>query len=159
MSRRTAQTTQTTDNTQEVQDVQTTQEGQEAQTVPESQESGEAAEMPQIDESVLKAYLEAQGLELRKKGERKPRQIRMTSKQAAFVRALQDVPEGEPQDIAALALSAGATATSHGFVFRMLEHGYLELRITEHGLKSLPDASTETPDESETPEEGETPES
>jgi hypothetical protein len=144
MTRRSNQATQTAESTQDVQEV------QEGQTTPQPQESGESVETPQIDPEVLKAYLESQGLEIRRRGERKPRQIRMTSKQAAFVRALQEVPEGEPQDVAALALSAGATATSHGFVFRMLEHGYLELRVTEHGLKSLPDAHTE---ESEAAEE------
>lgn len=151
MSRRTAQTTQTTENTQEVQDVQTTQEGQEAQTTQEPQE-GQDTQVPEIDPEVLQAYLASQGLELRKKGERKPRQIRMTSKQAAFVRALDSLPEGEDQDVAALALSAGATATSHGFVFRMLEHGYLELRVTDKGRAALP-AEGEESEESQESEE------
>jgi hypothetical protein len=142
MSRSRTQTAQTTDDTQEVQDVQTAQDEQTTQT-PSKEEV--LANLPEE----VRAQLEAAGLEIRARGERKPRQIRMTGKQAAFIRALDSVPEGEPQDVAALALSAGATATSHGFVFRMLEHGYVELRITEHGRKSLPDAATEETPESE----------
>lgn len=148
MTRRTAQTTQTADTAQ---DAQVTQEVQEGQTTQEPQEGqdGQTAETPQIDPEVLQAYLASQGLELRKKGERKPRVERMTQKQGAFIRALQSVPEGEEQNVADLALSAGATATSHGFVFRMLEHGYLELRVTDKGIAMLPDAESEESDESE----------
>jgi hypothetical protein len=150
MTRRNTRTAQTAQVTDEAQTTETVEEAQTAQTEPEGQEgqeSGEAGESPQIDPEVLQAYLASQGLELRKKGERKPRTEKLTDKQVKFLAHLQADGSAE---IADLCLSAGATATSHGFVFRMLEHGYVRLEVTDKARAMMPEAEgSEEPESTE----------
>jgi hypothetical protein len=72
----------------------------------------------------LLAELEAE----KAKPKRQPRERKMTPKQRRLVEFLRANPEAT---IAEACEAAGATSTSHGLVFRMIEEGYLLVRPPE----------------------------
>lgn len=110
---------------------------QTAQAEPEVEAPAAAAAEAQAEETPEQelARLRAEVEELRKRKERKPREKRMTPKQRKLVEFLREHPEAS---IAEACEAAGATATSHGLVFRMIEDGYLRVE---------PAAPTEEPGE------------
>ena len=85
-----------------------------------------AAELERMREEQqrLLAELEAE----RAKPKRQPREKRMTPKQRRLVEYLRNNPEAS---IGEACKAAGATETSHGLVFRMIEDGYLLVRPQE----------------------------
>ena len=81
------------------------------------------AELAQAKAEAEQARAEAEQAKASRK-----RGPRMTPKQRRFLVYLAEHPEA---DIATACREAGATETSHGFVFRMIENGYLRVSVVE----------------------------
>lgn len=109
-----------------------------------------AAELEALKAALAEAQAEAEQARQEAeaaKASRKPRERRMTPKQRKLVEYLREHPEA---DIATACEAAGATATSHGFVFRMIEHGYL--KVTPVEAEAVPAEEPEDEVEGEQPE-------
>lgn len=114
----------------------------------------EAAELGATDEAT--AALMARIAELEAAlAARRPVRKGLTPKQRRFVAYVTEHPEA---DIATACVEAGATATSHGFVFRMIEEGVLAFSVTDHGreLAGQP-TSSDTDDNSGDTDDTDTP--
>lgn len=73
------------------------------------------AELARVREELAQAQAKAQ---------RSPRERRITPKQQRLVNYLHDNPDA---NIADACEAVGATRTSHGLIFRMIEDGYLQV--------------------------------
>lgn len=123
------------------------QTGQQAQPEPTQPEAagggGGGGGLPTAEELAAElARLREENEQLR--AQRKPRERRMTPKQRKLVEYLREHPEAS---IAEACEAAGATATSHGLVFRMIEDGYLRVS---------PAAPTDAPTDQEDSEDAPT---
>jgi hypothetical protein len=146
------------------QDQQQTAEVEETQVEteqPESQETGSTEAAPTegapatLEEALaLLAERERELAEAKAKPVRAPRELKPTPKQARFLRGLIADPT---KSVPELCEQAGATATSHGFVFRMLEHGFLSVSVPADVIErfglNTEEPTTEEPAEGSTEEQ------
>lgn len=123
-------------------------EAAEPEAVPTAQEEQPTEAVPTVEE--LLAQLKAQQAEieaLKAKPVRRAREVKPTPKQIRFLRALIEDPT---KSVPELCTTAGATETSHGFVFRMLEHGFLTVSVPASVIETYGLAGTEEPEAEET---------
>jgi len=111
----------------------------------EAVEAAEEAEVAEPTVEELKAQLEALKAQLAAKPVRTQREVKPTPKQFRFLRELIADPT---KSVPELCTAAGATETSHGFVFRMLEHGYIRLVLGD-GVMEKYSLGAEAPAEEE----------
>jgi len=155
MTRRTARSTQAA---QEPQDGQTAQEPQVAQDAQEPQDGQmgetveEATEREETPEETI-ARLQAALEEALKPRPRAPRTPKLTDKQRRFLQALQADPGASLEDLVSAAGAGGATEP-HGFVYRMIANGYLDISVSAHGESMLGTAPSAEPVEDPEAAEG-----
>lgn len=115
--------------TQNTQTAQTTEPEVEAQVTPEP-EATEAESTPPTPEELLAEVerLRAELAEAQSRPTRKPRVKRPSPKQQRLQAYLREHPDAS---IGEACREAGATETSHGLVFRMIEDGYLRVSVPE----------------------------
>lgn len=146
-----------------------TRKPQESQTPQTGAQEDLAAQLAALQAELAQARQEAE--EARAAAEaakaRKTRERHITPKQQRLVNYLHEHPEAS---IAEACTAAGATATSHGLVFRMIEDGYLKVSPAAPAAEVKPESdssgesgesteSGEKPESAEAGESGEKPES